>query len=145
MERLTSRTSAGVANLNYSQSCFYPDGTKDQVAVSAYRQKAIDRLAAYEDTGLEPEEIAALSQAEKDGRLVVLPSNDPLTLEELREMDGEPVWIVPYGKFENPGYALINAKEEFLCTSYPHFWSFEAYGKNFIAYRRKPEKGEENA
>ena len=27
--------------------------------------KAVDRLAAYEDTGLEPEELA---QAEKDGR-----------------------------------------------------------------------------
>lgn len=34
--------------------------------------RAVDRLAAYEDTGLEPEEVAALSQAEKDGRLVVL-------------------------------------------------------------------------
>lgn len=30
----------------------------------------VDRLAAYEETGLEPEELA---QAEKDGRLVVLP------------------------------------------------------------------------
>lgn len=32
--------------------------------------KAFDRLAAYEDTGLEPEELA---QAKKKGRLVVLP------------------------------------------------------------------------
>ena len=31
--------------------------------------KAFDRLAAYEETGLEPEELA---QAEKEGRLVVL-------------------------------------------------------------------------
>ena len=30
----------------------------------------VDRLAAYEETGLEPEELA---QAEKEGRLVVLP------------------------------------------------------------------------
>lgn len=30
------------------------------------------RLAAYEDTGLEPEEIQELLQAEKDGRVVVL-------------------------------------------------------------------------
>ena len=93
----------------------------------------IDRLAAYEETGLEPEEmseyqhlcdsyaetgldskfvqfcidatqnglsmnrIRELAQAEKDGRLVVLPPNDPLTLEELREMDGRPVWITPGG------------------------------------------------
>lgn len=32
--------------------------------------KAFDRLAAYEETGLEPEELA---QAKKKGRLVVLP------------------------------------------------------------------------
>lgn len=49
--------------------------------------KAFDRLAAYEDTGLEPEELA---QAEKEGRLVVLPCKvgDKLydiTLGEVRE------------------------------------------------------------
>jgi hypothetical protein len=32
-----------------------------------------DRLAAYEDTGLEPEEVAELAQAKADGRCVVLP------------------------------------------------------------------------
>lgn len=35
--------------------------------------KAIDRLAAYEDTDLTPEEVAELAQAKHDGRLVVLP------------------------------------------------------------------------
>lgn len=49
--------------------------------------KAFDRLAAYEETGLEPEELA---QAEKEGRLVVLPCDvgDKLydvTLGEVRE------------------------------------------------------------
>ena len=43
-----------------------------------------DKLFRYEDTGLEPEEIMAL----------IAPPNAPLTLEELREMDGEPVWVV---------------------------------------------------
>lgn len=85
--------------------------------------KIVNTLAAYEDTGLEPGEVTAikhdlmgqgiakitefdgipikrmieLAQAEKDGRLVVLPLNDPLTLDELREMDGEPVWIAAKG------------------------------------------------
>jgi len=36
-------------------------------------RKAIDRLAAYEDTGLMPEEVVRLAQAKQDGRLVVLP------------------------------------------------------------------------
>lgn len=49
--------------------------------------KAFDRLAAYEETGLEPEELA---QAKKKGRLVVLPCDvgDKLydvTLGEVRE------------------------------------------------------------
>ena len=34
--------------------------------------EAIDRLAAYEDTGLTPEEVAALAKVKADGRLVVL-------------------------------------------------------------------------
>lgn len=39
--------------------------------------KAFDRLAAYEDTGLEPEEFYALrelAQADREGRCVVLPA-----------------------------------------------------------------------
>lgn len=90
-------------------------GLRDSVTVG----DAVCRLSAYEDTGLEPEEIVAiknafmgrelakitefegvpiarmreLAQAEKDGRITVESPNAPLTLEELREMDGEPVWI----------------------------------------------------
>jgi len=34
---------------------------------------ALDELKAYRDTGLSPERVAELAEAEKDGRLVVLP------------------------------------------------------------------------
>lgn len=60
MERLTERTTCGVPNLAYPKSCYFQDGAKDPVAASAYRQQAIERLAAYEDIGLEPEEIKEL-------------------------------------------------------------------------------------
>lgn len=94
MNRLTKRTICGTANLAYPESCYFKSGAKDQIAVSAYRQQAIERLAEYEDTGLEPEKIVFLKnvvddafsdkpeftehirellRAEKDGRLVVLP------------------------------------------------------------------------
>ena len=94
MNRLTKRTICGTANLAYPESCYFKSGAKDQVAVSAYRQQAIECLAEYEDTGLEPEKIVFLKnvvddafsdkpeftehirellRAEKDGRLVVLP------------------------------------------------------------------------
>ena len=48
--------------------------------------KAFDRLAAYEETGLEPEELA---QAEKEGRLVVLPCEigSPV-YSHVRKLDG---------------------------------------------------------
>ena len=36
-------------------------------------QEAIDRLAAYEDSGLTPEEVQKMALAQKEGRLVVLP------------------------------------------------------------------------
>lgn len=94
MNRLTKRTICGTANLAYPESCYFKSGVKDQVAVSAYRQQAIERLAEYEDTGLEPEKIVFLKnvvddafsdkpefiehirellRAEQDGRVMVLP------------------------------------------------------------------------
>lgn len=51
MNRLTKRTICGTANLAYPESCYFKSGAKDQIAVSAYRQQAIERLAEYEDTG----------------------------------------------------------------------------------------------
>lgn len=129
--------------------------------------KIVNTLAAYEDTGLEPEDIdalqkrerglaemlvnvscgcvvpytrlAELTQAEKDGRLVVLPPNVPLTLDELREMDGEPVW----GAFsEGSGrYMIIQwHNSEFFKTFECGFLLLEEYGKTWLAYRRKPEE-----
>ena len=89
MERLTIHTASGAANINYSVGLF-SDGKEDYIAKSARRQLAIDRLAAYEDTGLEPETISKirdivldisgnldrlreLAQADREGRCVVLP------------------------------------------------------------------------
>lgn len=185
----------------------------------AWEEAAWERLAAYEDTGLEPEEVTQiklaimgkslaeikefegvsidrmieLTQAEKDGRLVMLPDakytdadgekalqkamwvcgntnnpvtrytadaiaeklcrevrdeNPPLTLEELREMDGEPVWIAGADDdaIEGNGYAVV----EFARSDFPQIWWFgnevemmpptENYGKTWRAYRRKPEE-----
>ena len=79
------------------------------------------------------------AQAEKDGRLMVLPHNDPLTLEELREMDGEPVW----GAFSDGSgrYMIIQwHNSEFFKTFECGFLLLEEYGKTWLAYRRKPEE-----
>lgn len=67
----------------------YFDGGKWRMRVgdAEYSGKETERLAAYEETGLKPEELA---QAKKKGRLVVLPCDvgDKLydvTLGEVRE------------------------------------------------------------
>ena len=171
------------------------------------------RLAAYEDTGLEPEEVTQiklaimgkslaeikefegvsinrmieLTQAEKDERLVVLPDakytdadgekalqkamwtcgntnnpvtrytadaiaeklcreardkNPPLTLEELREMDGEPVWIIPMrGSGGFCTWMLVDAEYELCREAHGEMAVFENCGKTWLAYRRKPEEG----
>ena len=63
----------------------YFDGGKWRLKIgdTEYSGEAVDRLAAYENTGLEPEDILGdeydlerlreLAQADKDGRCVVLP------------------------------------------------------------------------
>ena len=186
----------------------------------AWEEAAWERLAAYEDTGLEPEEVAErlrtckelvqiferadlyngigpiehiceLSQAEKDGRLVVLPDakyteadgekalqkamwtcgntnnpvtrytadaiaeklcreakeeNPPLTLKELCEMDGEPVWVESFIRGLASHWAIVHGKylsdgrfsddmERCLLSADKN----SGYGIAWIAYRRKKD------
>lgn len=78
---------------------------------------------------------AALDQAE--------PANDPLTLEELRGMDGKPVWVerldgdIPWGT-----YSIVWAATRLATNGYVRF-HFEKYGETWLAYRRKPDGGGE--
>lgn len=96
MERLTKRLPGGAANYNYPKSCYIGDRSgADRISQSAFRQRCVEQLADYEDTKLTPEEIdmdheaaeqlrhlcrncdldrlKKLAEADKDGRLVVLP------------------------------------------------------------------------
>ena len=97
MERLTKYLASGAADYNYPAGCYSGNDCNDRVAKSAYRQTCVERLAAYEETGLTPElvrETAELAiwvhdngiekikewiKADKDGRLVVLPVKPVLT------------------------------------------------------------------
>lgn len=218
MERLTSREPriSGMPGV----CCTHFEGGDCQAIQGhcadgcAWEEAAWERLAAYEDTGLEPEEVAErlrtckelvqiferadlyngigpiehiceLSQAEKDGRLVMLPDakytdadgekalqkamwvcgntnnpvtrytadaiaeklcreardeNPPLTLEELREMDGEPVCITPVdgGPYT---WMLVDTKYEVCREAHGGLAVFENLGKTWVAYRHKPENG----
>ena len=75
--------------------------------------------------------------------------NDPLTLEELREMDGEPVWIV---STRGSGWCIVNwngVNQSWMyysrtgtaegMTATPI--SARDYGNTWLAYRRRTEEG----
>lgn len=76
--------------------------------------------------------------------------NEPLTLEELREMDGDPVYVVPKDKPAHcGGWCGVTVRK---CDRYSYVsllrdadsgWGFEEYGKTWIAHRRPPEGEEE--
>lgn len=69
-----------------------------------------------------------------------LSSNPPLTLDELREMDGEPVWVEPVGVDFEPGWMLIWCKHDFVMARWL-YCAFAQYEETWLAYRRKPEEG----
>ena len=191
MERYTEKVD-GI----WSISCKYEEPPYPVVT-----QEVINRLAAYEDTGLEPEEIQKLKAEAANGQQMknllsrngfrdlseaqawieqmkklesnieyygvldiieafptLTPQNDPLTIEELREMDGEPVyiisefyhiseWNIPKGvgeiviAYDVPcaGMKSVIPSVEFIDGKN---LSVGKYGSDWCAYRRPPE-GEE--
>lgn len=145
-------------------------------------QEVVARLAAYEDTGLMPEEIPErvvmlppVCYKEDGGECAYQaydgtdepideckecplccvdkqrhrkPPNDPLTLDELREMDGEPVWCVD--DCGNGHWMIVHvygdAPEQVECVFRTNYvWDGYKYrmrgGFGWRAYRRKPEEG----
>ena len=65
---------------------------------------------------------------------VRIPPNEPLTLEQLREMDGEPVFVKWTDNRILPRWYIVGCYEWNLMD----FEEFEDYGK-WLAYRRPPE------
>lgn len=84
--------------------------------------------------------------------------NEPLTLEELREMAGQPVWVEVLGGLADSGYGIVH-----LCPPpelavpqeirvfegissfeqiipYPKSKKKQKYGRVWVAYRRPPEE-----
>ena len=78
------------------------------------------------------------------------PPNEPLTLEQLREMNGEPVYVVPVNEFSELGkwcVLSVDDSDDYSCALVPGIdcwaWRFEAYGETWLAYRRPPERQED--
>ena len=72
--------------------------------------------------------------------------NEPLTLEELREMDGKPVWVqcLKPNKYVNPPVRWRILEKSIVGTF--GVWDGECglierdYGTDWLAYRRPPER-----
>lgn len=71
------------------------------------------------------------------------PSSSPLTLDELREMEGEPVWCdlslckpVPHVS----QWAIVRENESEVLLANGGFLPFVFYGRTWLAYRRQPEE-----
>lgn len=81
---------------------------------------------------------------------IVPPPNDPLTLEELREMDGEPVWIKSNNWHNKDKWGLVSVwtgptGDKFAVYVYntktgATLYPSQEYGHCWLAYRRKPEE-----
>lgn len=69
-------------------------------------------------------------------------NSKPLTLDELREMDGEPVWIEGccISSTRRNEWALVFEAGGFCRTSNGNIAIFSLYGTGWLAYRHKPEE-----
>lgn len=162
MERLTKRLLSGASDYNYPESCYFDDNSgPDRIAQSAFRQRCIERLADYEDSECEPEEclpkdkadeialklmrladleslcnytrLRELADADKDGRLVVLPCKVGDTL--FRVFAGE---ILEH-KVGNMRYLAIQGRWDIDTTPFCAYVE-SSIGKTIFLTREEAEK-----
>lgn len=158
MERLTMRNDACIAfwaDPRCAGGGYRPENRKDQ--------ERLDRLAAYEDAGLTPEEISGLCsmsdrakmadllrleeyqalgtidhlrelvQAEKDGRLVVLPCKPDATAYQWKKGDDIP------SLFRFDGVTINEDKEITYQTHWGETFTPDDFGKIVFLTRKEAE------
>ena len=106
MERLTKRIPGGI-QINNTKYLF------DEMDKSTM-QKALERLAAYEDSGLTPEQVHELTKAKADGRLVVLPCKV-----------GDSIWLAMCGQIREYIFMGITQQYGYL----PSLYGRQRFGK----------------
>ena len=120
------------------------------------REKCLRYLEALEQKA-NPQNVEAVRWSVKAlkfmQRSTLTPPNEPLTIEQLREMDGEPVWckwLLPEDRAIEQGkwFSVISGDKAGLEIKRPaeygcHFCKIDDYGKTWLAYRRPPEGTED--
>lgn len=101
------------------------------------KEDAMDYLARCAD-GSDPEYDAAVALAVSALRAQVeAERNEPLTLAELRKMDGEPVYVECLFNKNLSSYVIIDRSKIGIFTK-SFFADFDYYGYDWLAYRHKP-------
>ena len=121
------------------------------IDAGALKEKYADQLSVQRVFGYDAGFVAGILAALEMPTLS--PPNEPLTLDELREMDGEPVWckwLLPEDKAIEQGkwFIVISGDKAGLEIKRPaeygyHFCKIDDYGKTWLAYRRPPERNED--
>nr|DAS62415.1 MAG TPA: hypothetical protein [Caudoviricetes sp.] len=160
MERLTKRLSSGAPTYNYPASCYFGDDSgPDRIAQSAFRQRCVERLADYEDTGRTPEEVTALgnlfdyaleesktlteqlallnrirelAEADKNGCVIIVPCKV-----------GDTVYFALLGKIiEKQVFSIVafSNSTRIYCGGTSEYFRPEDIGKTFFLTREEAEK-----
>ena len=93
----------------------------------------------------------AISALRQETKVVEIDHVKPLTLDELREMDGEPVWTVTTGVSSSGRWELCTCETVCACPLHKVLrcvtadgevtdYDLDTYGKTWLAYRQKPEE-----
>lgn len=138
-----------------------PDGAA-YIKSSVTRHEAADRLAAYEDTGLEPKQITAavtpeailslaaqffgvepgrlreLAQADREGRCVVLPCKVGDTLYDIYEAMGNGTGEIRELKVNDIRIHLDKRSKEWLIAG-GYYFSLSDFGKTVFLTRAEAE------
>lgn len=88
--------------------------------------------------------MAAAALREQETKCVEIDTVKPLTLDELRQMSGEPVWI----KLFDPDEEFWALRNDWVDTRNPEpmillhgrWYLHDDYGKTWLAYRQKPKE-----
>ncbi len=96
------------------------------------------------------EMVVDVLEAINSAPIISSPLNAPLTLDELREMDGDPVWVAFLERSEESRWYLIdgyNQERLIFSGAYGAYVRWDEMGKTWLAYHRRPEnptQGDQN-
>lgn len=123
-----------------SRKLYIPEGKAAIVAPGKYSHKFYIPVQYCPFCGRPLTEKAWAELERNLGRNQIL-ANPPLTLDELRGMDGEPVWTERYGWQICQGIKSVNGILSIDAGS-GVFLSAQTYGLEWLAYRRRPEEAQ---